>query len=357
MSGLASLAAIAASSGRPAPLDAAPALNLVFDNRPYDGARAGESLRRKPAASEPLLRRALAAWRGGEAQIAEAALAEAVRRDPRSIPAWALRAEMAIASRDPAAFADAIERLHDVNPSRSRSYAALLTDFIEIGAGEEALLTPILDDERWLRAVFAELRRRRAPASVWRGLAIVSDAARPDYLAALIAQDRVADAFSAFLSFLPESRLADLSWPIDAGFTEIGRYPPFTWRLGARNAELLSEGGLYASYNGRGKPVLAEQVMPLGPGRYRFTAEMDGRATPQGGALIWRIDCIGADRKRLGEIAPEGVGDTPRAFAFDFVVPATGCRFQRLALAGAPGVYAKPARVVTRRVAIAHLGA
>jgi hypothetical protein len=141
-----------------------------------------------------------------------------------------------------------------------------------------------------------------------------------------------------------------LTTPYDGGFEGLPGAPPFNWRHHDPRAE-RQEGGLYASYLGRGAPLLLEQVFTLSAGRYRLTAAMRGETRTSGGGFRWTVSCLpaGAEVARLDVVELTGA---ERTFEVAFTVPADGCAYQRLLLSGRPDEFPLAAYAVTRRVAI-----
>jgi tetratricopeptide (TPR) repeat protein len=129
----------------------------------------------------------------------------------------------------------------------------------------------------------------------------------------------------------------------DGGFEQPRRVPPFDWRLvqngGVTASVELIEGGaghaLYGEYPTGADALLAEQMLVLAPGAYRFTGRAKIDRSPDDAAMKWTISCA-PDGAVLATVT-EG-GPAPwRGFSAALQVPADGCPAQWLRLKGTIG--------------------
>jgi hypothetical protein len=142
-----------------------------------------------------------------------------------------------------------------------------------------------------------------------------------------------------------------LSWPIDPSFKRTDARLPFNWALRSPNAEFEAGGGLYASYSGRGREALVEQIVMMGPGRYILTAEMSGQIELRSGIFGWSVTCE-PSRTEIGLLRIETLTATPAPYATTLVVPREGCAAQRLTFLGLPGEFPRRARATVARLTL-----
>lgn len=160
-------------------------------------------------------------------------------------------------------------------------------------------------------------------------------------------------AYLDWLRTLPPTALAQAKSVYDGDFRGMPGAPPFNWQLGEGpgGAADLQGAELHARYDGYGAPELAQQLLVLAPGSYRFSgqARTDGDAA---GALAWTIFCADASGVVLARIpAPDGPGAW-LAFSAPIRVPETGCTAQWLRLTVSPTDHVRPVEIWYRGLAI-----
>lgn len=160
-------------------------------------------------------------------------------------------------------------------------------------------------------------------------------------IVALVSQDRVEQAHQVWLSM----NQTDPNQPAiyDGGFEQPRRVPPFDWRFVqsggvAASVEQIDGGAghaLYAEYPTGAEALLAEQMLVLAPGAYRFTGRGKIERSPDDAAMRWTISCAPGGPV-LATVTQAGV--TPwRGFTSNLQVPAQGCQAQWLRLKGTIG--------------------
>lgn len=113
--------------------------------------------------------------------------------------------------------------------------------------------------------------------------------------------------------------------------------PPFNWRFGPTTAPMTLDDGstaLAARPSDQEGGLLAEQVLDLPPGAYRF--KLDGRApatddTGGSSALEWRLNCLKHEPSGIAKLEVATLPSTWSAMSVPFVVE-PGCVGQRLQL-------------------------
>jgi hypothetical protein len=134
--------------------------------------------------------------------------------------------------------------------------------------------------------------------------------------------------------------------------------PPFNWRLvaGAEGvAERASGGGLQVAYYGRVNAELAEQLLMLEPGRYRFEFQAEGDAKGETSKVGWTLTCQGS-KSVLMQLPLSGITYAPRKISATFAVPTGGCAGQWLRLAGTAAEFPAENSITMRKLKIAKEG-
>lgn len=307
-------------------------------------------LRMAPLLEAPLVFVGLDRADNGDRDAATKLFLAAAHRQPRNIPALSWLATEAMREADYDRAAQLLEQLHRVDPRNGASYADAFSSLLAHPRGSEvyfealgrgsALAMASAEKLVGVSDDLAFLMRAAGSAPVFRQRVVER-----------VARDRGLEiAFIAWLSFLSSVEAEGLSWPFDPAFVGSDAPTPFNWRIND-DAERLKEGGLSVRYAGRGKATFVEQTILLGPGRYRFSAEMDGEMSASGGGFVWRVRCLPGDVE-IGSVRVEDLARTLSTKRFDFAVPATDCRVQTVSLDGAAGALTTRARATVRRVAI-----
>ena len=91
--------------------------------------------------------------------------------------------------------------------------------------------------------------------------------------------------------------------------------------------------------------------MMLGPGRYRFSAEMEGEVSTTSATFAWSIECF-PQTTQLGQIRIASLGQVSETSGFGFEVPTGDCPAQMLFLTGVPGEYPVRPRATIHHVEI-----
>jgi hypothetical protein len=179
------------------------------------------------------------------------------------------------------------------------------------------------------------------------------------YFARRVKDQAYGVAYLDWLRTLPPSALAQAKAIYDGGFAGLPGVPPFNWRLGGE-AEIdrpksEAAGVLHARYDGYGAPELAEQLLLLAPGSYRFS----GRARAAGdasGALAWILLCADAPGVILAQVPAPGAAGEWRAFSAAVQVPGAGCAAQWLRLTPLPVDHVRPVEVWYGALAMDRVG-
>jgi hypothetical protein len=134
----------------------------------------------------------------------------------------------------------------------------------------------------------------------------------------------------------------------DGDFEQPPREPPFGWQFvdsdgSVGSVETLPAGGhgLFAEFPLGRATQLAQQLLVLDPGRYRFTGRIKIEKPPAGGIFRWTITCAGARAPLLS--SDFGQQMDWRRFQVDFEAPPSDCPVQWLQLSATGGEGYSPA--------------
>ena len=319
---------------------------------------AASALKAYPLAAEPFLVLALAA---PDEAMRTARLREALQRDPHS-----LATHLAVMSQ-------AAQRRDTAELGRQLAAIARLD-----GAVADDLL-------RRLANGADDAERARDLAHIVGNAPDLATKTLAGMGARVDARDRGEAILSAFVDVLPAPTLRDTAFRVRAAqeFARVGNFskarrlwpgppsenpifggdfrdlsapPPFSWQLVASSAgaaEGAAGGGLALSAYGHGSGVLADQLLTLGPGRWKFALDYEPRSA-SGGALILRLRCA------IGGVilAQRRLDGTRGAQHLELVGAVPGdCGGQRLELSAEPEEANQPQQVLVHRITAERQGA
>ena len=286
----------------------------------------------RPLSSEPFLVHGAMAIKASDYVRAENLLMSARQRDPRSMAARYLLAdlylrtgrplqamtEMAVLNRFvPAASGQLAESLAAYASNRGSipTVRAILASYPEL---ETPLLARLSADPKNtdLILALASTKRGKGPPPDWQRLLLTTLIAHGEYKKAYFLWQK----FSG-IEPPPKDSL------FNPTFTQSQAPPPFNWQLaeGTGGVAEPSSRGLQVLYFGRDRLALATQVILLSPGRFRVSMHLSGDVAP--GSIHWKVTCLNSGRELLSSpILSAGV------LVAEFVVP-PGCPAQSLALA------------------------
>lgn len=311
-----------------------------------------------PLAVEPYLVQAAIALKTGHNRHAEELLVAARNRDPRSIAAHFLladlylrtgRLELGIA--ELALFSrfvpGAVEKLAPLLAQYSRMADALpqFKRMIAIYPGLEApLLNQLATDTRNVDLILA-LATPRGSADEPAGWEQV-------LLAKLVEEGNYQRAYSVWVRLSRVSATAR-SHLFNPRFARSSAPPPFNWSLASGSdgvAEAQGE-GLRVLYFGRSDQVLASQLTLLPPGTYRLGVDVMSQTDVRN--VSWTVTCLPSMRQALE--LPLGQGRDTRSVSRLFRV-AGDCAAQRFELKGFARDFAKTADFRIAGLRLARIG-
>lgn len=213
-----------------------------------------------------------------------------------------------------------------------------------------ALSEFLVEGPQWRHSLFARLSDYQDADS---GLRLLTELAKKrnalhaadlaPVLQLLTKQGRTAEAYLAWIQFIPESKKSKARLLFDGGFTEDPSNIPFEWNVmefprgSIGFLEEPSSGGQRAmriEFVGARYPRLsAHQYLSLSSGRYRLKMEARADSLRAARGVVWRISCRGERERVLAETEALRGSMPWRDLYVDFEMPTAGCDFPVLRLA------------------------
>lgn len=161
------------------------------------------------------------------------------------------------------------------------------------------------------------------------------------YLQSLVRAGQASQARAIWLSALPAAGRQQNALIFDGSFSGVRASQPFAWIL--KDTELgraeiradVQPGHLATTYFGGRPALLAEQVVALAPGAYKFSFSAKSDSGVSSGQVFWSLSCM-ANGRELARIPVHSPQPAYRRYSGAVTVPA-GCDGQRLQLRGEPG--------------------
>jgi tetratricopeptide (TPR) repeat protein len=205
----------------------------------------------------------------------------------------------------------------------------------------------------WWEAFFAELAKRShevEPVLVfyaWRRestRAPVTEAERKTYVARLIRDVAVSEAYIEWVNGLGRSERAQLGLLYNGGFELEAANWGFDWHLRSSPTALIDQARIYGMDGQKALHLLfsrhqrrfadAYQPLFLDPGVYRFTGRVRTESLETQGGLKWVLRCLVPESRNLGESERFLGSNEWRDFGFEFEV-SESCRMQEIRLESA----------------------
>jgi hypothetical protein len=291
-------------------------------------------LRSAPLRPEPLLVQAAMSERAGDYSTAERLLLTARMRDPRSLPALYLLADVWLRQGKIVAGLRQMAMLSRFMPGTSIQLVPALAEYARVPGAQEKLSEVLSGNPQLKKPLFAALSADPDNAELI--LALADDELSPSdpgtrawesrLLNGLISRRDYGRAYGLWRRFsgLGSSVPALL---FNGEFKTVPAPPPFNWNLSSSGAGIAEagDGALSVLYYGRDDITLASQLLLLPPGTYRFEARVSGQVVP--GSLVWSLQCA------QGSALSDNPMTVPVA-TLTFTVPSSGCAAQWLQLQG-----------------------
>jgi hypothetical protein len=306
--------------------------------------------RSDPLGVEPLLVSATERLAAGDRRHGERLLKAALHREPRSTAAHFLLADLYVREQR---VGDALVHVavlgRRIRGGGIEPFAAALAAYLR-DSNKIADVKPVLEDNAQLRTlVMAALAQDPAGATALRGLSRRGDANENWFRNAFERQLAVGNVREA-RSLLAAARVPGGGTGLTA-WTAEDNSGPLSWRFPASAdgiAEAVQGGPVRMVYYGRADAALADHLLLLPPGRFRFQAQFGGTIPPA--TFEWRVTCLQGAR----QIALWPVTSAAAVLAFD--VPAD-CPAQRLALWGRLGEFPRTVSLDLLKASVDPLGA
>lgn len=279
----------------------------------------------------------------GEEIGAENLARDVVSRQPRSLSA---RLFLLSRAAQRGSYGDVLLHFERLAVLRSVDQTALVDAIIGVFRdGEDWTL--LLRYVRQGRPLSKELIRdlMSEPVETFEMEPLVADDPRlqSDYLRRLLRESGHDEAYAAWLRF---RRSADpvAEAPFNSRFLPDEAAVPYNWFVDSRHAEIQTSGGLYVTYRGVERPLIARQYFSAPGGVYQLVAEARGRMPEKGGSLEWSMSCA-EPKTRLATMAVElNKRGEMETFETEVTIPVEDCAFQVIELWGRSGAFPKTSR-------------
>lgn len=303
-------------------------------------------------ANDPLNAEAFRLWAETITDYGEtrSLMVEAARRSRRDSVALFWLLNDSYYRKDFAAALDYSDLLLRTHPELSSFVFSYLARIAEEPGGAERLVPALAEGPSWRVSFFNALpdhiKQTGTPLKL---MAALKESGKPPsnkelapYLAFLLRKNAVAEAYNAWLQFLPAGELDTLGLLTNAKFEREPSGLSFDWRI-ARGLNAVAEfaplgteraRALHVSFaHGRVQFPEVSQIVLLPAGKYRLTGKLKGSIVGKRG-LRWQLRCLGGPRKVLGETEMlMGKSNEWRIFELEAeVVQADDCRGQELRL-------------------------
>ena len=317
---------------------------------------AREILRRAPLSAAPFIIASDASNATGDRDAARSLALVALQRDPRNAR---LQAQLTNDAAGRGNLAEALHRLSVLITIDAPNGGAYLTSMARIAGdpdGPQLIESELADEPRW-GARLVNLLTPHHPDLAFLGRLVGRyPEARDGYVSRLVKQIGPKAARAEWTAMLATAdRPKADETPFNPTFDpDLHASPPFNWRVRSSTAELNKSEGLFASYEGRGKVVLAEQLMILAPGAYRLNIEAAISSRPKGGSLAWILQC-NTSATDLAALPLPDSSYTKTDFHAEFTIPPANCDSQYLRLLGLPAEFTTGATAEIAKAAITQL--
>ncbi len=298
-------------------------------------------------AASPSARRGLSSDRG---RVAEHLL----KVTPRSTYARISLAELDFLSGN---YAAATQHISKALALGGPSSSALLDALAEMARNSQTrpfVASLIADQPRWSSTLIVRLASTSAQEEYLWSWADGDKRGEAAVVSALLRQNRLDLAYSAFLTFLEPEAVTSITVPYDANFKGLRGAGPFSWTVDNKAASFEPNGGLAASSYGPSRKSIARQATKIPAGLNRASIVMSGSVTDRGNTFEWAIYCYHS-RTPLWTMRPTNLPSEPTLMTETFTVPENDCDFQRIELAGLPGDFPRTGRALIQRFEIEPL--
>ena len=295
--------------------------------------------RESPLSAEPFLVAGALAEKRGALEPAGQLYQEAVRRDPRSLAAHYLLADLDLRTGQTEGGIRELAELSRLAPATSVQLVPAVAKFSHSpGAADQvrrmfrsnpALEEPVLSvlaqdpaNAEFILSVATRTPERSGPSPAWREI----------LLDGMIAKGQYTQAF-AIWSRLTGSSSTNGTGLFNPAFRPSNDPPPFNWSFSATDAGVAEpeNGSLRVLFYGRDNTSLAKQIMLLPAGRYRLAMPVTANSGDPH-AIGWSIECLPAKTGILQLPLSRIRGS--EMVAAEFEVPAQGCEAQQIELDG-----------------------
>ncbi|MHA7901495.1 MAG: tetratricopeptide repeat protein [Henriciella sp.] len=291
-----------------------------------------------------------------DAEAANAFADQALRRQPRSLAARLFGLSRAAQTGDYDRVIADYERIIELRAIDRNVLSDAIVGVFRGSGDWSALIEYLKSQPTTGRAILQRLMDEPMAVEDLESVIALYPEQQSRYLDRLVRDGATAQAYSAWQRFTGFSDDALNSLPFNQQFEDLPAPPPFNWMISRERAEFQSRGGLYVTYLGTERPLMARQIISASPGDYLLSTEALGRMPEEGGALEWTLHCL-EDNSRLAtsQIELKTIGEQ-EIFETTLTIPGENCDFQRLDLWGRSGAFPKTSRTEILSVSLDKFG-
>ena len=118
---------------------------------------------------------------------------------------------------------------------------------------------------------------------------------------------------------------------------------PFGWNLNKKIASRNVGGGVYLAYFGKGNPILLNQLIKVGSGKFEIQLFLKGMADRSHGYYKLETRCWKGDI--ISSLVIDKVNSIPKKYSLEFETVSKDCEFITVALLGQSGEYPRAAHL------------
>ena len=292
----------------------------------------------------------IAANTSGDKASARAVMTRAALRGKRDVATYGWWLQQALTSGDAVGAVAHVDALLRSQPDLEPRLLPVIAALVGVPAARPELVARLAADPPWRDVVLSELAAKApdtgAAAALFQELRKRSSSKLDSEFGVLLTRvalsGRYDEARSVWAKLVPASVSSTTAAPYDGAFRKAPGPAPFNWRIyppegGSAQMETMPEFGsaLTITYPANTKAMIAEELVTLAPGAYRFAGQWRVNEAARGALMAWTLTCAPSGAP-LGEW--RGGVDVQSAwspFQVPVVVPA-GCPAQWLRLSGLP---------------------
>ena len=280
----------------------------------------------------------------GDVELARSFADQAMARQPRSLAARLFALSIAAQAGNFTQVIDDYERLIELRAIDRNTLSDALIGVFRASGDWSALVEYLKTAPATGQGLVRKLMNESVAAADLQSLIALYPEQQSHYLDRLVRDGAYLEAYEAWQTFTGVMGETLDEIPFNPTFEEQSAPPPFNWLISRDRAEFQSRGGLYITYLGTERPLMARQIVSAPPGDYELSTQALGRMPEDGGSLEWILSCLGSNTQIANSRIELQTISQPEQFEITLTIPDEDCAFQRLDLWGRSGAFPKTSR-------------